>query len=272
MKHLLFFCLLMPATSFALVTSPVPLGTNDTLVEVKTIRERGKIEPNENQASFQPAKIDIYQLSVTRGLENIFSFGQDHFFKIDYRYFISGKEQFYAEDKGQSLTATYGLNFVHTPGYSAGLYFGVSPLTQFNKDKFSVPRVDLYHFGLTSGSEINSNWFLANSLHFGSGIPGKQNSYASLTNFLGYKAQNLIVKFGPYLEFDLNERTDRNYDAAYSAPGRSDRIKAAKFGVLGFVDFAISADSFINVGYVQKQSGYDAPATNALVLGFSTKF
>ena len=272
MKYLFFFCLLVPATSFALVTSPVPLAINDTLVEIKTIQEGGLIEPNENKDSFQPANIDIYQLSVTRGVENLFSFGEDHFFKIDYRYFISGKEEFYDEDKGQSLTATYGLNFVHTPTYSAGLYFGVSPLTQFNKDKFSVPRVDLFHFGLTSSSEINSNWFLANSLHYGSGISGKQNSYVSLTNFLGYKTQNLTVKFGPYLEFDLKERTDANYDEAYSAPGRSDRIKAAKFGLLGFVDYAISANSFINVGYVQKQSGYDAAATSALVLGFGTKF
>lgn len=87
MRYLLLFCLLVSARSFALVTSPVPLGTNDTLVEVKTIRERGKIEPNENRDSFQSAKIDTYQLSVTRGIENMFSFGQDHFFKIDYRYF-----------------------------------------------------------------------------------------------------------------------------------------------------------------------------------------
>ena len=272
MKYLLLIALFVSVESHALVTSPIPLTNNETLLEIKTIREGGKIEPNENKNSFQTAQINIYQVSISRRLENPFSFGQDHFFKLDYRNFTSGKEQFYEEDNGQSLSATYGFNFVHTSSYSAGLYAGVSPVTQFNQDKFSVPRVDLFHLGLTSALEINSNWFLAHAIHYGSGIPGKQNSYLSLTNFLGYKTQGWSLKLGPYLEFDITERADANYDAAYSAPGRSDRIKAAKFGVLGFVDYAITADTSINAGYIQKQSGYDAAATNALVLGFNTKF
>ena len=113
---------------------------------------------------------------------------------------------------------------------------------------------------------------MTHSIHYGSGIPGKQNSYISLTNFLGYKTQGWSFKLGPYLEFDITERADANYDAAYSANGRSDRIKAAKFGVLGFLEYAISTDTAINAGYIQKQSGYDAAATNALILGISTRF
>ena len=272
LKYLVLIALFISFESQALVTSPIPLAPNESLIEVKIIREGGLIEPNENRQSFQPAKIDIYQLAVSHALGNPFAFGQDHFVRLEYRNFISGKEEFYAADRGQSLTATYGFNFVHTPAYSAGLYAGISPVTQFNQDKFSVPRVDLFHFGLTSGLEINSNWFLTHSIHYGSGIPDKQNSYISLTNFLGYKTQGWSLKLGPYLEFDITERADANYDAKYSAAGTSDRIKAAKFGILGFLEYAITAETAINAGFIQKQSGYDAVATNALILGISTRF
>ena len=66
MKYLLLLGLVISFESLALVTSPVALAPNETLLEIKTIREGGKIEPNENKASFQTAKIEIYQVAVSR--------------------------------------------------------------------------------------------------------------------------------------------------------------------------------------------------------------
>ena len=265
----------------ALVSSPSTVTSGEWAIESKSTSERGKVEPNENKDSFQSAKINIYQLSAAYGLSGI-SFGNDHFLRLDYRYFTSGKEEvggqvFYEEDTGNAATLTYGFNFVHEPVYSAGMYASVSPLASYNKDKFSSPRVDLWALGLRSGLEFNSNWFTENSIHYGSGQPGRQNSYLAFTNVVGLKLSGatewpVTLKFGPYAELDLQERADAKYDAAFSAPGRTDRIRSMKVGVIGGVDINLPSNWYLSGGYVQKLGGYDAPATNALFVSVGVKF
>ena len=277
MKLLLPLTILISFPAWALVSSPATVGDGQWSTEFRTTLERGKIEPNESKASFQRAEIDIYQLSLTRGLGSL-SFGMDHFFRVDYRYFKSGKEEvggqvFYNEDQGHTATFTYGFNIVHEAGYTAGVYASISPLITFNRDKFSSPRVDIWALGLQSGMELHSDWLLENSVHYGSGIPGKQNSYLAFTVLVGYRALSYLnLKSGPYAELDLSEHTDAKYDAAFSAPGRSDRIRSMKVGIASFVEIALPSDFFATLGYIQKLGGYDAPATNAAVLNIGAKF
>ncbi|NJL23876.1 MAG: hypothetical protein HC902_00940 [Calothrix sp. SM1_5_4] len=243
--------------------------------------ERGKVEPNENRDSYQSAEIDIYKLSLARGFGDL-SFGKDHFLRFDYSRFTSGKEQvgsqvFYEKDTGNVATFIYGFNFVHELSYSAGVYLSVSPLTDYNKEKFSTPRVDLWSIGLKSGLEINSSWFLEGLLHYGSGIPGQQNSYVAFTQLVGLKlaetiAFPLTLKFGPYAELDMQDRNDSKYDTAFSAPGRTDRIRSMKIGTVSSLDAEISRNWYVSAGYVQKLGGYDAPATNATFASLGVKF
>lgn len=277
---LLFSFLISSAQSYALVSSPSTVANGEWVIEAKSIFERGKVEPNENKDSYQQAEINIYQLALSHGLTGS-SFGSDHYFRVDYRYFTSGKEEaagqvFYEKDTGNVATLTYGFNLVHEPVYSAGIYASVSPLSSYNKDKFSSPRVDLWALGFRSGLELSPSWFTESSIHYGSGQPGRQNSYLALTNLFGFKLSELVgwpmtLKFGPYAELDTQDRTDTKYDAAFSASGRTDRIRSMKVGTIVAIDINLPSSWFISGGYVQKLGGYDAPATHALYASLGLK-
>ena len=65
-------------SAHALVSSPATVSEGQWNFEVKTILERGKIEPNGNTDSFQQAEINIYQLSLAKGIGSL-GFGSDHF-------------------------------------------------------------------------------------------------------------------------------------------------------------------------------------------------
>jgi hypothetical protein len=272
---------LFPLISNALVTSPSGSQTGAWTAEWKSTLERGKVEPNENRSSFQSAQIDVHQLGISKGLD-ISSYGSDHFARIDLKYFKSSEESvagqtFYQADTGNALSLSYGFNFVHEPSFAAGVYFSATPLIYFNKDKFSVPRIDLWNLGFKTSVKISDRFFTENNVHYGSGISGKQNSYLAFTNLFGFRlspesSQAPILKWGPYAELDTSERTDPQYDQAFSPPGNSDRIRSMKIGVVSSIGASISENTYGTLTYVQKLGGYDAPATNAVSLSLGYSF
>jgi hypothetical protein len=278
---LLLFSFFSLQSALALVTSPSIVGAGGWNVELKSMLERGKIEPNENRSSFQSAEIDVHQLSITKGLEGL-SFGSDHFLRLDLKYFQSGEEQvagqtFYAADTGNAATISFGFNFTHDSQLSSGMYISVSPITNFNQDKFSVPRIDLWSLGFRTSAEINDKFYVEDIVHYGSGIPGKQNSYLGFTHLFALRLNPIIrapvsVKGGPYAELDTSERTDSKYDSAFSPAGTQDRIRSMKVGVISAIEIQLSEQSYGSVTYVQKLGGYDAPATNATAVAFGFNF
>lgn len=280
-KLLAFSISFVSIESMALVSSPVSAGNGLWNVELRSTLERGKIEPNENKASYQPAEIDVHQISITKGLENI-SYGSDHFARIDLKYLKSGEERvqgqtFYESDNGTVATLSYGFNFAHEPNYTSGFYLSLSPITSFNKEKFSVPRVDLWSVGFRTSAELSDKVYIEDSIHYGAGIPRKQNSYLAFTHLFAFRLNTIVrlpftLKWGPYAELDTSERTDHQYDTAFSPPGTSDRIRSMKVGVISSVEFALSKQSYSTITYVQKLGGYDAPATNALSLAIGINF
>lgn len=265
----------------ALVSSPSAVGHGQWNIELKSTFERGKVEPHENRSSFQSAEIDVHQLALTKGVEG-FSFGSDNFLRLDLKYLKSGKEEvsgqsFYAADTGHAATLTGGFNLAHDPAYKAGLYLSLTPISEFNKEKFSVPRVDVLGLGFNSSVELNAIFFIEDSLHYGSGIPGHQNSYLAFTHLFALRLDSVIgsqasIKWGPYAELDTSERRDSKYDAAFSAPGTQDRVRSMKVGVISSVEFAITKETYGIATYVQKLGGYDAPATNALSIALGVNF
>lgn len=258
------------------MTSPDGSPPGRWNVEWKTVLERGKIEPNENKSSFQDAQIDVHQLGVTKSLDGL-RFGADHFARIELKYFKSGSEtvggrEFYSTDHGKSVSLSYGFNLVHEPSYTSGIYFSVSPLIDFNTSKFSVPRIDLWNLGFRTSVELSDQLFVEGGLHLGSGIPGKQNPYLAFSNLFALRAAYWILRFGPYAEIDVGERTDAAYDAVYSPIGTQDRIRSVKVGFISGIEMPLSKDLVSSLAYVQKLGGYDAPATNALSFAIETNF
>tara|TARA_B110001454_G_C12721908_1_gene435061 strand:- start:2699 stop:3565 length:867 start_codon:yes stop_codon:yes gene_type:complete len=267
--------------SFALVTGSAALNENEKKIELRAIQERGKIEPNENRASFQSAKIDIHQISYQQNIGDLSLGGKNHFLKIDFNSFTSGEESvsgqvFYTQDKGQVATLTYGFSFVHELTHVAGLYVSISPYIDFNKKKFSVPRVDNFAFGIPLGIELTPGWNLESLTHYGSGISGDQNSFLSFSNQIGYRVIGVLprpffIKYGVYAELDTSERRDEKYDQAFSPTGTSDRIRSMKYGTITSINFDFDK-IYLGIDQVQKLGGYDAPATNALAVSLGGKF
>lgn len=281
LAHLVLAVTAVSINCLALVTGSSVLNENEKRIEFRTIQERGKIEPNENRASFQSAKIDINQISYLQSIDEIKTWGKNHFFRADYKSFTSAEESvsgqiFYSQNQGKSLTLTYGFSFVHELTHLAGIYFSISPLIDFNRKKFSVPRVDNFSVGLPFGLELLPGWSLESLTHYGSGLSGDQNSYLSFSNQIGYRVSGLLsrpffVKYGVYAELDTSERIDNSYDQAFSPAGTSDRVRSMKYGTLTSAHFDFETFYF-NFDFVQKLGGYDAPATNALALTLGGKF
>lgn len=282
MKFVFFVLLVViPFSADAIVSSPAAVSEGEWSVEYGYVLEEGKVEPHENRESFHPARIEIHGMGVTRGLSGP-GFGTDHFLRLDYRNFASGREEaagtvFYGADSGRAATLTYGFSFVHEAGYSAGVSASVTPWLEMNKEKFSQPRIDEWGLDLVSSLEVSPRWFWTMSLHYGSGLRGFQNSYLAMTPLFGFRAGApaglpLLLKAGPYAELDLEERRDERYDAVFSAPGESSRIRSMKVGTLARVDLALPGGFYLGAGVVQKLGGYDAPATRALTFSLGGKF
>ncbi len=275
---LLSLLFLSPAQ--ALISSQEQGNEGDWKVELRTTLERGKVEPTENTGSFQKAKINIHDFSAAHFFRA--GFGSRHFAKLQVRSFTSGREEaagqlFHEKDTGIALTLTYGFDLVHELRYSLGIYGSLTPFADFNRSKFSQPRVDLANLGFQLGVGLTDSLHLENLLHFGLGYPKQQNSYLALSQALGWKMESSLhipatLKFGPYLEMDLQERYDDKYDAAFSPAGRPDRIRSAKFGLLGSLDLGLGNYWYTGLTYVQKIGGYDAPATNATSLNLGRLF
>lgn len=273
--------LALGAESQALVISPSGVASGNWNIEFKSTLERGKVEPNENRSSFQDAEIDVHQFSVTQRIEGL-SFGSDHFLRLDLKYLKSGKEEvagqvFYDADTGNAATLSGGFNFVHEPTYKSGFYASVTPIANFNNEKFSVPRIDLWGVGFRTLVELGKTFFIEDSLHYGSGIPGNQNSYLAFTHLFALRVNNLVnvpmtIQWGPYAELDTSERRDTKYDAAFSSAGTQDRIRSMKVGVISSIEFSITKDTYGTATFVQKLGGYDAPATNALSFSLGMNF
>lgn len=272
---LLSLLLLPSSPSFALVSSPAQGEDGDWKAELRATFERGKVEPNENTASFQKARINIYEAALSRHFGA--GFGSHHFARVQLKAFSSAREEatgqlFHEKDRGQAVGLTYGFDLVHEPRYSFGLYAGVTPWASFNKAKFSQPRVDLASLGFQLGVGLSGEITLETLLHFGLAYPRQQNSYLAFSQVASVKLGALKATLGPYVEVDLQDRYDQKYDTAFSPAGHPDRIRAAKFGLVGGLGLALGSDFHAQLTYVQKIGGYDAPATNATSLGIAKKF
>lgn len=268
-------------SGFALVASPEGnVGESEGTLwswDWVSLVERGKIEPNENRASFQAAQIDVHQIGLSRHFGD--SWGASSFARLELKTFTSGEEAvdgrvFYPADSGYAATVGFGANFLEEERARAGFYVTLTPFKSLNEEKFSIPRIDLWSLSFNLSVQWGQRYSMSESLHYGSGLSGQQNSYVSFKHLFGVRFDSLEwarLRFeaGPYVEMDTSERFDEKYDAVFSPSGNRDRIRSAKFGTIIGVDAHFSNDYRMGVMFVQKLGGYDAPATNGLLLSLA---
>ncbi len=283
--------LLIPASASALITSPVGGRPGQLDLSTRVSLERGKIEPNENEQSWQKARWNMYAFGVGYGVGD---FGpiRDLYVRVDGTYVVSPAEvnergtvtpdrcrgvaldatrcQFHAADRGGFITPSIAWNLVHELKMSFGMFVQSSIPVGLNLDKFVQPRIDHIAGGVQTAVRLAEAVTFEARLYFGSGtFDKKQNSTVAITNLFGLEAREWLlpwkvgVKFGTYFDGDLRERTDEIYDAAYTAgyPERRDRIRMMRFGTAIFPYLQVTEHAAIELGYVQKIFGYDTPAT-----------
>ena len=196
MKYLILASALIANHAIAFVSGPSTVNAGETYISIGTQAERGKIEPNENKDSYQDAQTDIHKIKLVRGFDGLLGLGRSNLY-FEYGSFISAKEQgrntvFYDKDQGSYLTLGFSGDLVHDLDKQFGVYFQISPVRSYNKNKFSNPRLDVFALGFTSAINITNDFFYKNLFHFGSGDGSAQNSSFAIDTGFGYKLNHLL--------------------------------------------------------------------------------
>lgn len=276
MKSIFLIFFFFSSGAWALVTTSAGLGAGKQRLDLRLTREGGKIKPSRDKDSWQNADNRIATIGYTRST-TLLPFGSDQTIGIEYRRLSFPKEEaegvvFHNADEGNQLSLNLGFNLHHEVDSSLGVILQVSPLTDFNEDKFAVTRVDLFRLGFGGGFNFGESFFFQGSFLVGSGIPGHQNSYTLLTQSIGYRLRDdLTVKVGPYMETDLEERVDEKYTAVYTS-SPSEKTRLFKTGFQFGLDWRLGRSDSLQFDYLQKIYGQSLPATNALSLNWAHKF
>lgn len=279
---------------------PIPVGGHPRELDVfaRVTLERGLVEPNENQASWQRAQWQMFTVGGGYGFGDV-GFLQDVSVRAEYTGYSSPEEvndlsrgavsaaacrgivvgpglcQFHPSDKGSFITPSVAASLVHTATTSFGVFIVANIPLGVDYSKFVLPRIDYVGGGLRAGIEATPWFAFETSFYVGSGSTGTvatQNGTFAATQLLHFRTARLGtspffrlgVKVGPYVDGDLfGERTDPAYDQAYTAgyPERTDRIRMFRFAASVLPYVQMSDKLSLELGYLQKLFGYDTPAT-----------
>jgi hypothetical protein len=292
--------LLAPRAASALI--PIPVGGHPKELDVfaRVTLERGLVEPNENVASYQPARWEMYTFGGGYGLGH-FGVFQDLSVRAEVTGYRSPAEvndlsrgavnaaqcagvvagpglcEFHPSDSGAFFTPSISTSLVHTAKLSFGVFVVGNIPVGVRYEKFVLPRIDYVGGGFRAGMEFEPWFALETSFYVGSGSPrpgsSRQNGTFAATQLLHFRTGRiggsslffkLGLKVGPYVDGDLiGERTDARYDQAYTAgfPDRSDRIRMFRFAATALPYVQVSDKVSVELGYLQKLFGYDTPAT-----------
>ena len=284
----------------AYVPSPVGGHSGEVDIGARATFERGKIEPNENEASFRKASWEVYTVGggyTFRDPEDL-KFLQDIRVGLDVSLFRSPAErieiepakclgrqiegttcELYAKDSGFLVTPTISANLIHTAQYSFGLYLRPNLPLGIDQSRFVLPRLDYVAGGMVLGVHLTEWLGMETNTYVGSGARVQNGAFAQ-TVLLALAAKRWIlpwgagIKLGSFVEGDLQRRFDAKYDAAYTAdyPNRQDRIQSFRFGVALLPYFKVTENFAVELGYVQKLFGYDPPATQTYFVGVRAAF
>lgn len=298
----LFFvtCVVGSRTAGAYVPSPVGGHVGELDVGARATFERGKIEPNENEASFRKASWEVYTVGAGytfRDPESI-KFLQDIRLGLDVSLFRSPAEriqiepakclgrqlegttcELYARDSGFLVTPTISANLIHNGQFSFGLYLRPNLPLGIDQSRFVLPRLDYVGGGMVLGVHLTEWLGVETNTYVGSGAQ-VQNAAFAQTFLMALDAKRWIlpwgagIKLGTFVEGDLQRRFDEKYDAAYTAdyPNRQDRIQSFRFGLALLPYFKVTDHFAVELGYVQKLFGYDPPATQTYFVGVRAAF
>jgi hypothetical protein len=216
-----------PASAF--VATAVGGRPGELDVNAQLTAERGKIEPNENQASWVPAR-GYYEYKLGAGY-TWGHYGPLQFFstRLEATYYTSPAEEndpdewfipetpaapgdpecgagaryrgngvceFHPADRGTLLTGSVSFALVHDPKFAFGVYLRGSVPLAMDLEKFANPRIDYFAGGTQIGVEL-TDWLSYESILFlGSGtrpFGDEQNGAVALNNLFHFKARQWLL-------------------------------------------------------------------------------
>lgn len=280
------FTAMTAPTANAFVSSPTGGRPGQVDVRAAAVLERGKVEPHTREVSFRPASWEMYELSATYNVGDLGGF-QGFYVRASGTFVDTpdevatlttpgatclgtqrgdGRCEFYADDEGGIARLATGIDLIHDPRYSIGVFLQASLPLGLDLDKFVTTRVDFLAGGLNVGVRLAPWLTHTTQLYLGTGALGPQNATVAWTQMLNPEVElglPVIVHVGTYFDGDLTERFDERYDAAYTlgVPGERDPIRMMRFGVLAGVTVGITERVSVDVVYLQKLFGFDTPAT-----------
>jgi hypothetical protein len=295
----------------ALITTPVGGAAGDVDVNLSVTLERGRIEPNDDEDSWQSAAWELYTAGAGYTVGDAGPF-KDLFLRVEYGFYSSPAEivdaalapgaicptplangcQIHPADEGHLVSPQLGFNLIHEPDYSLGAFVkGTVPLG-VDQEKFVIPRLDLIGGGLVWGQRFAPWLFVQSGFFVGSGpASGDQNATIAVFSYFGFEGKRWLptgdvgLRVGPYFDGDLTERFDARYDGAFfagvptaagSAPAipadTADRVRMMRFGVSLAAYVQVARSIAIEGGYTQKIFGYDTPATQFFSVGARAAF
>jgi hypothetical protein len=212
------------------VATPVGGRPGQLDIHAQFTAERGKIEPNENQASFTKAE-GYYEYKLGAGY-TWGHYGPFQFFstRLEGTYYTSPAEkndpdewfidapvtpqpdnpectagarhlgggvcEFYPEDDGALVTGSVSFALVHDAKFALGFFLRGTVPIGMNLEKFANPRIDYIAGGSQLGVEL-TNWLSYESfIYLGSGTRpfGKeQNGALALTNLFHFHADRWLL-------------------------------------------------------------------------------
>jgi len=224
-------CLLTEA-AWGFVGTPVGGHPGELDVNAVVTAERGKTEPNENQASFMKTRGWYeYKLGVGYTIGDV---GPLEFFSVRLeathyqtpaerndpdewqvgapgssppgtigpectagaRYLGGGVCEFYPEDRGTIASATVSFALIHDPKFALGFFLKGSVPFAMDLDKFENPRLDYLAGGLNVGLELQTWLGFESTFYLGSGTRpfGKQqNGAAALSALFDFKTRRWLL-------------------------------------------------------------------------------
>lgn len=220
------------ASAHGFVATSVGGRPGELDVNLRATAERGKIEPNENEASWVKAR-DFYEYKLGVGY-TFGHYGPLQFFsaRLEATYYQSPAErndpskwavqpegsstptqlvpecaagarflgggvcEFYAEDRGTLLTPSISAALAFDPKFAFGVFLrGTIPIGM-DKEKFANPRLDYFAGGWQMGVEL-TDWLTYESMmYLGSGTRpfGKeQNGAVAMGNWLHFNADTWLL-------------------------------------------------------------------------------
>ncbi|MCC6903139.1 MAG: hypothetical protein IT377_29480 [Polyangiaceae bacterium] len=229
---LVLVCASLSSSAHAFVGTPVGGHPGELDVNAVVTAERGKTEPNENQASYMKTRGWYeYKLGVGYTFGDL---GPLQFFatRLEATYFRTpaekndpsewqvgapgssppgtlgsecaagakylggGECEFHPADTGIIATATVSFAAIHDPKFTFGVFFKGSVPFGMDLEKFENPRLDYFAAGFTTGVELQTWLLLENSFYLGSGTRpfGKQqNGAAALSTLFDFKARRWLL-------------------------------------------------------------------------------